>query len=115
VEISDDMYFYLFSAIKSFIKSLNNSGSTYGTILLQYLTFQIAVLLVSCPKQTVNTDDVQAAYHGLRHRRIQKYTVKSFIIRIPRIICHWVDQNSVTKMWGSFNTSGGGHETITRQ
>lgn len=33
MEISDDMYFYLFFVIKSFINSLNNSGSTDGKIL----------------------------------------------------------------------------------
>jgi hypothetical protein len=32
MEISDDMHFYFF-AITSFIKSLNNSGFTYGKIL----------------------------------------------------------------------------------
>jgi hypothetical protein len=71
------------------------------------LKFQTAVPLVSCPKQRVNSDDVQAAYHGIRHRRIQKYTVKSFITRIPSNIYNWVDENSVTKMWGSFNTTEG--------
>lgn len=71
------------------------------------LTIQTAVPLVPCPKQTLTADDVQAAYHGLRHRKIQKHTVKSFIIPIPRNIRHWVDQNCVTKVWGSFNTTGG--------